>query len=95
MRADDVRTILAQHRPELDALGVRRLYVFGSVGRGDAGPNSDVDFLVEFEAYTFRAFMGLKLALEAWLARPVDLATEGSLKMALQDEVRKGLRRVA
>ena len=68
MRVDDVRTMLARHRPELAA---RRLYIFGSVARGDADQSSDVDFLVELDAYTFRPFMGLKLALEAWLARPV------------------------
>ncbi|MCA1846475.1 MAG: nucleotidyltransferase family protein [Actinobacteria bacterium] len=29
--------------------GVRVVWIFGSVARGDAGPGSDVDFLVEFE----------------------------------------------
>lgn len=34
---------LAQRR------GVQRIWVFGSVARGEANPDSDVDFLVEFE----------------------------------------------
>ncbi len=29
--------------------GAKRVYVFGSVARGDDGPESDVDFLVELE----------------------------------------------
>lgn len=41
-RRDDI-TAIARRR------GVTRLYVFGSVARGDAGPTSDVDLLVEFE----------------------------------------------
>jgi predicted nucleotidyltransferase len=40
---------ISAHRPELARAGVRRLGVYGSVARGDAGPDSDVDILVEFE----------------------------------------------
>jgi len=40
---------IAAHRPELTRAGVRRLGVFGSVARDEAGPESDVDILVEFE----------------------------------------------
>jgi predicted nucleotidyltransferase len=32
-----------------EGLGVRSLDLFGSVARGDAGPGSDVDLLVEFD----------------------------------------------
>lgn len=35
--------------PELRARGVRRLWVFGSVARGEAGPGSDVDLCAEFD----------------------------------------------
>ena len=36
------------HRAELEGAGVRRIGVYGSVARGQAGPDSDVDILVEF-----------------------------------------------
>jgi predicted nucleotidyltransferase len=44
---------LRQRRSEVLDLahrrGVRKVWVFGSVARGEANPDSDVDFLVEFE----------------------------------------------
>ncbi len=40
---------LAGHRAALEALGVRHIAVFGSVARGDAGPESDVDVFVELD----------------------------------------------
>jgi uncharacterized protein len=43
---EDVAERVQSHRAELEALGVRYLGVFGSVARGDARPDSDVDILV-------------------------------------------------
>ena len=40
---------IAAHHPEPARAGVLRLGVFGSVARDEAGPESDVDILVEFE----------------------------------------------
>ena len=38
-----------EHEAELKALGVEHLYLFGSIGRGDAGADSDVDLLETLE----------------------------------------------
>jgi predicted nucleotidyltransferase len=51
--ASDLGSLIERHRTEILAL-VRRyrgrsIAVFGSVARGEATPDSDVDFLVEFE----------------------------------------------
>jgi predicted nucleotidyltransferase len=58
---------------------VRQLYVFGSVAKGQATEESDVDLLVEFEREgtkgAFDQFMGFKERMEAILGRPVDLIT--------------------
>ena len=58
-------------------LGVRRLALFGSVVRGEARPDSDVDLLVEFTPgqKSFDRFMALSDLLEKLLARPVELVT--------------------
>lgn len=54
-----------RHRLKTD-FGVAALYVFGSVARGEATPESDVDLLVEFEGRpTFARFMDLKALLGA------------------------------
>jgi uncharacterized protein len=45
--ADDVVATLRAHEPELRAAGISHLSLFGSVARGDAGPDSDVDLAVE------------------------------------------------
>ena len=45
-RRADVLRVLAEHRAELEAMGVASLAVFGSVARDEARPNSDVDILV-------------------------------------------------
>jgi len=81
MDIDQVATCLKPHARELRQLDVESLRVFGSVARDEAGPASDVDFLVEFQGpTTFRRFMGLKLLLEDVLGRPVDLATPKMLR---------------
>lgn len=58
-------------------LGVRRLALFGSVVRGEARPDSDVDLLVEFAPgqKSFDRFMALSDLLEELLGRPVELVT--------------------
>lgn len=40
---------LRTHEADLRRAGIRRLSLFGSVARGEAGANSDVDLLAEFD----------------------------------------------
>jgi hypothetical protein len=81
MRRDDVLHILSTHKAGLEQFGVESLAVFGSVARDEAGPQSDVDILVEFAgAATFDRYMGLKIYLEDLLGSPIDLATPRALK---------------
>ncbi|MBI2939097.1 MAG: metallopeptidase family protein, partial [Chloroflexi bacterium] len=58
--------------------GVKSLALFGSVARDEAGPESDVDVLVEFDGPpTFDQYIGLKLYLEDLLGAHVDLPVCG------------------
>ena len=85
MQVDDVRRILSGHRAELSALGVASLSVFGSVARGEAGPDSDVDFLVDFSRPTgLLGLTRLRLFLEQLLQRRVDLGTVDGLRPAIR-----------
>jgi hypothetical protein len=65
-------------------LGVRRLAFFGSVLRGDFGPESDVDVLVSFARQgrltPFEQYFELKEGLEKLLDRRVDLVTQDSIR---------------
>ena len=40
--------ILRAHRAELEARGIRHAALFGSLARGEAGPQSDIDVLIDF-----------------------------------------------
>jgi predicted nucleotidyltransferase len=66
---------------EIRALGVRRLALFGSVLRGEARPDSDVDILVEFfpGSKSFDHLLRLSDLLEERLNRKVEVVTTESL----------------
>ncbi len=72
---------LERAREQIQALGVRRIALFGSVVRGEAGADSDVDLLVEFDPAlkTFRNFMELSFFLETLFEKRVELVTTESL----------------
>jgi predicted nucleotidyltransferase len=70
---------------------IRRLSLFGSVLRGDAGPDSDVDLLVEFSREARPSFLDLA-EIEQELAgllsgRRVDLRTADDLSRYFREEV--------
>lgn len=77
----DVVERLQQAGEQIFALGARRIALFGSVLRGEAELDSDVDLLVEFDprAKTLRNFMALSTLLEELLQRHVDVVTTESL----------------
>ncbi len=61
MRRDDAIARLRAARDRLSALGVRHLYLYGSVARDDATTDSDVDILVDPADESFTAFSLVKL----------------------------------
>ena len=62
--------------------------VFGSVVRGEARPESDLDLLVDFEpGRTLFDLSALIDALRQLLGRPVDVLTERSLSRYIRAEV--------
>jgi predicted nucleotidyltransferase len=84
----EISRLLAGHAEDLKAYGVLALSVFGSVARGQARPDSDIDLLVEFERPIglFR-FVGLQQLLEGILGRRVDLVPRDSIRRALRDVI--------
>ena len=68
--------------------GVVRASVFGSVARDEATPESDVDFLVEFEkGRTLLDLAGLRLDLCEILSCDVDVATPRSLHPTMKERI--------
>ena len=96
MKREDVVLVLSQYAAELKRLDVKALSLFGSAARGEAGPESDLDFLVEFNGPTkFAGFMDLKLLLEDTFGVKVDLATSAMIRPEIEAAVRRDLTRVA
>jgi len=90
---DMVLNALKQHKDELQRrFGVKSLAVFGSVACGEAGPDSDVDILVEFDP---NAHVGLfkmvelKEFLEGVLGCPVDIVTLDGLRPWMRERVKR------
>jgi uncharacterized protein len=68
--------------------GARNVRVFGSVARGEAGPDSDMDFLVECGPNPSPFFPGgLLMDLEEFLGRRVDIVTERGPHPYLRDRI--------
>ena len=72
--------------------GARNVRIFGSVARGEAGPESDIDFLVELEpGRSLFDLGGLLMELQKLLACKVDVVTEKGLR----DRIRRRVLREA
>ena len=80
-KRDDIRSIAAKH-------GAYNIRVFGSTVRGEAGPDSDVDFLIDVGPTTSSWFpAGLILDLEEILGRRVEVVTGKALNPYIRDYV--------
>ena len=92
MELQEALAILRAHRPEIATYGAQSIALFGSVVRGEAGPDSDVDILVDFapgEVVGFFRFRRLRRYLEGILGREVDLVTRAALKPQLRERILK------
>ncbi len=71
-----------------DRLGVRNIRVFGSVARGEADAESDLDLLVDYvPGHGGFAFIEFCQSVEGLLGRKVDVITEKSLHPIIRDRV--------
>jgi uncharacterized protein len=71
---------------------VVKVGVFGSMARGDADEDSDIDLIVEFsKRKSLLALVGLERRLSAALGRRVDLLTEAALSPYLRDGIMREL----
>lgn len=92
--AMDVKELLRQHRSEIlrvaKAHGARQVRVFGSIARGDARPDSDVDLLVDLEpGRSLLDLVAIKQDIEDLLDREVDVVTERAVSPYFRAQVLK------
>jgi predicted nucleotidyltransferase len=80
-RREDILRIAAQH-------GAHNVRVFGSVARGEARSDSDVDLLVELESgRSLLDLGGLLMDLQTLLGREVDVVTDQGLRDRIRARV--------
>jgi uncharacterized protein len=91
MNKDRILAQLRAHKAELKAAGIEKISIFGSLARGEATDNSDVDVVVRLSpesseggfAY-FGRLEALTQRLQQILGCPVDIVTEPVRKERLR-----------
>ena len=84
----DIEEIKNKILPILKRYGVKRAGVFGSVVRGEATEDSDLDILVELpKGASLLDLVGLKIELEEELERKVDVLTYASIYHLLREPI--------
>jgi predicted nucleotidyltransferase len=89
---DDRTHAMHQSREEISRIaaahGARNVRVFGSASRGEAGPASDLDLLVDMaEGRSLFDLIALSKDLEERLGVEVDVVTEASVSPYIRDRV--------
>src|SRR5438128_141629 len=83
MNRDDAIDVLRRHADTLRARGVRHAALFGSLARGDAHPDSDIDIMVELDPdhhIDVFAYVGLKQYITELFGGRADVVNRDGLK---------------
>jgi len=89
MDKEVILATLRKHAPELKAAGLAHLRVFGSVVRGEASSQSDIDLLADFEPsspITLVTMGSLQSRLADLLGANVDLSSADWMKDPVRNE---------
>lgn len=90
MTSQEVLAILRQNADDLRARGVQHAALFGSLARGEAGPDSDIDILIDLDPkvrFDVFSYVGLKMHIEELFPGRVDVINRGALKPYLREPV--------
>lgn len=83
LKRNDILLLASQH-------GAKNVRIFGSAARGEAGPESDVDFLVKMEdGRSLLDLSALVADLRDILGRKVDVVSEDGLYWLLRRKILK------
>jgi len=86
MNKDHIIVVLREHAHELKAAGLVHLRLFGSVARGDANANSDIDLLAEFDSSKPVTLGGLESRLADLLGAKVEISSEQWMHAPIRDQ---------
>jgi predicted nucleotidyltransferase len=85
-----VLRLIRAHEAELRALGVARLWLFGSLARGEARPDSDVDVLIDIVSgrkFSLLDLAEVRLALCDLLGREAGVVIREDLRPRFRDRI--------
>ena len=92
MTIDEIKKIVT---PILEQNGVEYAGVFGSMARGEARSDCDVDIVVKFKNRpTFDGYLRLDEDLRKILGREIDLVTEGAVNKFLRPYIERDIKTV-
>jgi predicted nucleotidyltransferase len=97
MRRSEVLSALKQAEPALRARGVAGLFIFGSIARDEARPDSDVDVFIDKDTsrkFGFDEFMDVYFLLQERLGVHVDYGTREGLHPVLRPSIEREAIRV-
>jgi predicted nucleotidyltransferase len=83
---------LRAHAEDFRRQGVRHLYLFGSVARGDARATSDIDIAVDIDPnadFSLLDLIGVQQMADELLGWPTDVVERRSLKRFVRSEVER------
>jgi len=88
---------LRQNTDAIRGMGAVSLYLFGSVARDQARPDSDVDLFIDYDParrFSLVDLVGIKQFLEEQMATEIDITTRDSLHPLLKDDIERSATRV-
>jgi predicted nucleotidyltransferase len=83
MSRDEILARLRQFEPALRERGITHAALFGSAARGDNGPDSDIDIMVELDPQVILSvyeYVALKNYIAGLFRAPVDVVNRAGLK---------------
>jgi len=83
---DEILSTLRRHASDLRRLGASRLFLFGSVSRGEGGPTSDVDLFFDFDdpGFSIIELVALKQRISDLLQVEADVTSRGGIHPRLR-----------
>ncbi|PWR69863.1 nucleotidyltransferase family protein [Methanospirillum stamsii] len=88
-KKEEVISVLKEKRPHLiQKYHITKIGIFGSVIRNEAGPESDIDILVDFsDEASLLDHSGLKIYLEKLFGESVDVVPERAIRPELRTPI--------
>lgn len=87
---EEIKKILREEKTNLSRLGIERIGIFGSIIRGEARPDSDIDILIDLapdSELTLFSLIEIEQRLSEKLDSKIDLVLSSDLKPYIAERV--------